>query len=200
MKKFIEMGEKRRRLVCSQTGEQLNMAEVTVEKDFWACWILNKLFRLPTWGDCLTFKGGTSLSKGWKLIERFSEDIDIVINRGALGFDGGKAPEAAPSKKQTKNRLDSLRMACKQCVDKIIGPALHKAILTDIPPALDWKLIPDPDDPDKQTLLFLYPSVFRGQATYLRRMVKIEMGARSDTEPAGTIIIRPYSISNAIVI
>ena len=100
MREFIEMAEERRRLVCSQTGAQLNMAEVTVEKDFWVCWILDKLFRLPTWGKHLTFKGGTSLSKGWKLIERFSEDIDIVINRGALGFEGGKAPEAAPSRKK----------------------------------------------------------------------------------------------------
>jgi hypothetical protein len=50
MREFIEMAEERRRLVCSQTGAQLNMAEVTVEKDFWVCWILDKLFRLPTWG------------------------------------------------------------------------------------------------------------------------------------------------------
>jgi len=118
MREFIEMAEERRRLVCSQTGAQLNMAEVTVEKDFWVCWILDKLFRLPTWGNHLTFKGGTSLSKGWKLIERFSEDIDIVINRGALGFDGGNEPEAAPSRKQTRNRLDALRIACQQCIEK----------------------------------------------------------------------------------
>jgi predicted nucleotidyltransferase component of viral defense system len=82
------MTEERRNLVCTQTGAQLNLAEVAVEKDFWVCWTLDKLFRLPVWGEHLTFKGGTSLSKGWKLIERFSEDIDIVINRGALGFDG----------------------------------------------------------------------------------------------------------------
>ncbi|MGV8057606.1 MAG: hypothetical protein AB2L12_06245 [Smithellaceae bacterium] len=56
----MEMADERRRLVCSQTGAQLNMAEVTVEKDFWLCWILDPLFRLPTWGNHLTFKGGTS--------------------------------------------------------------------------------------------------------------------------------------------
>lgn len=109
MKEFIAMDAQRRHLVCSQAGIQLNMAEVTVEKDFWVCWIIDKLFRLPVWGKQLTFKGGTSLSKCWKLIERFSEDIDIVINRGTLGFDGSNAPEAAPSRKQTRNRLDALR-------------------------------------------------------------------------------------------
>ncbi len=103
MKTFIDMTEERRNLVCTQTGAQLNLSEVAVEKDFWVCWTLDKLFRLPTWGEQLTFKGGTSLSKGWKLIERFSEDIDIVINRGVFGFDGDNAPEEAPSKKQTKS-------------------------------------------------------------------------------------------------
>jgi len=192
MREFIEMAEERRRRVCSQTGALLNMAEVTVEKDFWVCWILDKLFRLPTWGNHLTFKGGTSLSKGWKLIERFSEDIDIVINRGALGFDSCNEPEAAQSRKQTRNRLDALRIASQQCVEKTIRPALHKAIIADIPPTLAWELINDPEDPDNQTLLFLYPTAFPEQAEYLRRAVKIEMGARSDTEPAEIIKIHPY--------
>jgi len=192
MREFMEMNEERRRLVCNQVGERLNMAEVTIEKDFWVCWILDKLFRLPTWGDHLTFKGGTSLSKGWKLIERFSEDIDIVINRGVLGFDGGNAPETARSRKQTRNRLEALRMACRQCVEKTIRPALHEAISADIPTVFDWKLIPDPDDPDKQTLLFFYPTAFSERPEYLRQAVKIEMGARSDTEPAGKIKVHPH--------
>lgn len=192
MREFIEMGEERRRLVCSQTGAQLNLAEVAVEKDFWVCWTLDKLFRLPTWGNHLTFKGGTSLSKGWKLIERFSEDIDIVINRGALGFAGHNAPEAAPSWKGTRKRLDALHIACQQCVEEIIRPALHEAFAADIPGTLAWELIDDPDDSDNQTLLFLYPTAFPEQAEYLRRAVKIEMGARSDTEPAETIKIRPH--------
>ena len=118
MKTFIGMTEERRNLVCTQTGAQLNLSEVAVEKDFWVCWTLDKLFRLPVWREHLTFKGGTSLSKGWKLIERFSEDIDIVINRGALGFDGGNAPQTAPSKKQMKKRLDALRAASEKCVKK----------------------------------------------------------------------------------
>jgi hypothetical protein len=196
MREFLEMEDDRRRLVCSQTAAQLNMTEVTVEKDFWVCWILDKLFRLPKLGNHLTFKGGTSLSKGWKLIERFSEDIDIVINRAAIGFDGDNAPDAASSRKQTKIRLDDLRIACQQFIEDSIRPALHGAIMADIPCALDWELINDPDDHDSQTLLFLYPTAFPEQADYLRKAVKIEMGARSDTEPAQTVKIHPY-ISDA---
>src|SRR3989338_9232409 len=109
MKEFVVMPEERRRLICTETGAQLNLLEVAVEKDFWVCWTLRKLFELPEWGECLTFKGGTSLSKCWNLIERFSEDIDIVIDRGALGFGGDNAPENAPSKKQTGKRLKELK-------------------------------------------------------------------------------------------
>ncbi len=76
MKEFPGMLDDRRRLVCTQTGAELNIFEVAVEKDFRVCWTLQKLYTLPVWGERLTFKGGTSLSKGWKLIDRFSEDID----------------------------------------------------------------------------------------------------------------------------
>lgn len=196
MKKFIGFPDERRNLICTQTGAHLNLAEVAVEKDFWVCWTLDKLFRLPGWGGHLIFKGGTSLSKGWKLIERFSEDIDIVINRAALGFDGDNAPESAPSKKQMRKRLDGLREACQKCIKEEIHPALQTAMAADLPGNLSWELVDDPSDRDGQTLLFNYPSAFPSGTTYLRRAVKIEMGARSDTDPSETIKITPY-ISDA---
>ncbi|MDD8046186.1 MAG: nucleotidyl transferase AbiEii/AbiGii toxin family protein [Verrucomicrobiota bacterium] len=194
MKTFIGMAVERRNLVCTQAGARLNLAEVAVEKDFWICWTLDKLFRLPIWGEQLTFKGGTSLSKGWKLIERFSEDIDIVINRGVLGFDGDNAPEEALSNKRRKKRLDALREACQKCVKEDIRPALLEAIAADIPAPLSWELLDDPAAQDGQTLLFNYPTAFPAGATYLRRAVKLEMGARSD--PSAIIKVSPY-ISDA---
>ncbi len=192
MRQFLLMNKERQRLIFNQAGAQLNLAEVAVEKDFWVCWTLDKLFQLPKWGDNITFKGGTSLSKGWRLIDRFSEDIDIVINRDALGFGGENKPETAPSKKQTKKRLDALRVVCQQCVTGSILPILKDALSSDIPTEQDWDLIIDEFDPDNQTLLFNYPSVFEEQAKYIRRTVKIEMGARSDTEPVESIKVRPY--------
>jgi hypothetical protein len=196
MKGFITMPEERRRLVCTETGAQLNLFEIAVEKDFWVCWTLRKLFELPEWGEHLTFKGGTSLSKCWNLIERFSEDVDIVIDRGVLGFGGDNAPESAPSKKQTSKRLKALKESCQQCISGSIYPALIESISSDLSQGLEWSLEPDPDDPDGQTLLLFYPTAFPEQAAYLRRAVKIEMGARSDTDPAESIEIRSY-ISDA---
>ena len=196
MKEFIEMSEERRQLICTEAGAQLNLFDIAVEKDFWVCWTLRKLFELPKWGEHLTFKGGTSLSKCWNLIERFSEDIDIVIDRSILGFDGNDAPENAPSKKQTGKRLKGLKAACQQCVSDEIYPALLENISSDLPDTSKWALEHDPDDPDEQTLLLFYPTSFPSGAAYLRRAVKIEMGARSDTDPAEYVEVKPY-ISDA---
>lgn len=191
MREFIEMPEERRRLVCEQTGARTDLFDSSVEKDFWVCWILEKLFNLPVWGEVLTFKGGTSLSKAWKLVERFSEDIDIVINREALGFTGDDAPEHAPSNKQIQKRLDSLKQAAQSCVDNHIRPALYAAIEAEMPTGVSWSLEPDSADPDHQSLLFAYPTVFPDHPEYLRQVVKIEMGARSDTDPSSETGIQP---------
>jgi len=190
--KFLSLSDARRRTICEQTQAKLGLPPATIEKDFWVCWTLKKLFHLPKWGSQLTFKGGTSLSKGWALIKRFSEDIDIVINRGALGFDGDMEPGRAPSKKQMRKRLDLLKAASQQCVNETLLPLLAEAIAEEMPTQLSWRLESDPHDPDNQTLLFIYPTAFADQTAYLEQVVKIELGARSDTEPTLNIDIHPY--------
>ena len=191
MKAFLSMPEERRRLICEQASAQTGLFDSSIEKDFWVCWTLKELFNLPEWGKTLTFKGGTSLSKGWKLIERFSEDIDIVIDRAALGFSGNNAPDKAPSNKQTKKRLESLRKATQICVKESIEPALRAVIEAAIPVGLAWSLEPDTNDPQDQSLLFNYPTAFPDHPEYLRQVVKIEMGARSDTDPSAAVEIQP---------
>ena len=90
MESFIRLPDAERRVYCEQAAARLGLPAASIEKDFWVCWTLRILFGLPEWGSHLTFKGGTSLSKGWQLIERFSEDIDVVIDRDALGFMRGE--------------------------------------------------------------------------------------------------------------
>ena len=192
MKEFISLSGEQRRLICKQAESQLNLFAIAVEKDFWVCWTLRKLFELPQWGDFLTFKGGTSLSKCWNLIERFSEDVDIVIDREALGYGGECSPQAAPSRKQRTKRLKALKVSCQETIDNSIRPALFESISLELPKNLNWVLRVSSKDPDRQTLELLYPTVFSGQAKYLRRNVKIEFGGRADTEPTESIDIRPY--------
>lgn len=192
MKNFPGFSTSRRRLICEQAQEKLGLPPASIEKDFWVCWTLKELFGLAEWGTLLTFKGGTSLSKGWALIERFSEDIDIVIDRDALGFGGESAPDKASSGKQRRKRLEELKDASRICVNEKLFPILQKAVSKSLSGSSSWHLDPDPGDPDKQTLLFAYPSVFSDGSSYVRQMVKIEMGARSDTEPKLDTHIHPY--------
>lgn len=97
-------------------------------KDFWVCWTLKELFGLPEWGERLTFKGGTSLSKGWGLIDRFSEDVDIVIDRHALGFGDERSPDKASSNKQAKKWLEALKEASQRCVNGRLLPLLRDSL------------------------------------------------------------------------
>lgn len=108
MDAFIGMLPQDRATACLTVGDSMHLDPVSVEKDLWVCWTLRELFGLPGWGAHFTFKGGTALAKAWKLIDRFSEDIDIVIDRDFLGFGGEKSPEAAPSKSQRNPCLRSL--------------------------------------------------------------------------------------------
>ena len=115
-----------------------------------------------------------------------------MINRDALGFGGDKAPDRAPSRKQTRKRLDALKVASQNCVNGTLLALLREAISEEMPAELSWQLDSDPDDPDGQTLLFRYPTAFSDQTAYLRQVVKIELGARSDIEPTLDIDIHPY--------
>ncbi len=191
MDEFLTQPLERQRVVNEEAGRRLGLSAGSVEKDLWVCWTLRALFRLPVSGPHLTFKGGTSLSKGWKLIDRFSEDIDIVIAREFLGFGGADAPEDAMSNKQRVKRLDALMHAARTHIRDVLSPELEQQVRRLLPPTSSWKLEADADDPDAQTLLLHYPPAM-GTAVYVRPVVKIELGARSDTEPSTTPEIAPY--------
>jgi hypothetical protein len=192
MDDFLQIPIARRLLAFQQVDHVMGLQAASVEKDFWVCWTLRELFSLPGIGSHLTFKGGTSLSKAWKLIERFSEDIDIIVDKEALGFGGEAAPDRAPSNKQRKARLEALMAACREWVQGNLQLALRARIEQTIGKT-GWQLEVDPDMPDGQCLLFHYPSAFApGTAGYVRPVVKIELGARSDDWPHEERAILPY--------
>jgi len=192
MDAFLRLLPEERRLACQQVDEQMRLQAVSVEKDFWVCWTLRELFALPDIGQHLTFKGGTSLSKAWGLIRRFSEDIDLVVDKEALGFGGDAAPEKAPSKKKRRDRLEALMEASRKWVQEKLQPALAVRLHAALGES-GWKLEVDPDMADGQCLLFHYPSAFPpGTAGYVRPVVKIELGARSDDWPHEQKTIQPY--------
>ena len=87
-----------------------------MEKDFWVCWTLKRVFTLPDPPAGLLFKGGTSLSKVFGVIERFSEDVDLSFDRAGLGFGGDNDPLNAPTGKRRKLGLKTLAKTCKRVI------------------------------------------------------------------------------------
>ena len=93
---FLSLPDRDRRDVFEAAATRLDTPPGYVEKDFWVCLVLETLYnRMPEGHPRLLFKGGTSLSKVFDLIRRFSEDIDIVIRRDDLGFEGDRDPTVA---------------------------------------------------------------------------------------------------------
>jgi hypothetical protein len=97
MIEFLRLPEERRRQYIRQVNIETGMSEKAVEKDWWVTLVLKAVFALPM-SQHFVFKGGTSLSKGWKLVERLSEDIDIAIAPEAFG----KVYKAEPSHSYVK--------------------------------------------------------------------------------------------------
>lgn len=174
-----------------ETAARRNSTTTAVEKDFWICWTLKHLFALEAIPE-LRFKGGTSLSKVFGLIERFSEDIDISIDRAALGF-AGERDMANPALTNTKRKAldEQLRIAITAEVNSHILAKLHdrfQAILG----TQAWKLAPSKEENEEMTLLFHYPNVFES-SKYLQPQIKIEFG-RGDQRPSHKSTVTPFVV------
>ena len=86
MRKIAKIAESVRKSIFHNTAAKMGMTDAIIEKDFWVCYMLDYLFHRCAWKDRFAFKGGTSLSKAYGLIERSSEDIDLILDWRVLGY------------------------------------------------------------------------------------------------------------------
>ena len=94
MKSFASLPAKERALYWRNYANRANVPEFIVEKDFWVCWLLGRIFATPQLGAECVFKGGTSLSKVFGAIDRFSEDIDLGLTPASLGWNEADLDDA----------------------------------------------------------------------------------------------------------
>ncbi len=190
---LLALPERDRRDVFEAAASRLDTLPGYVEKDFWVCLVLDTLFnRRPERHPRLLFKGGTSLSKAFGLINRFSEDIDLVVSREGLGFEGERDPTVASqlSNKKRAALFNELRSACSGYIRGTLRTALASRI-DEL--SADCQIVPDESDVDGQTLFVEYSTLFpRGGVTYVAPRVKIEAGARSALEPSQACGIAPF--------
>ena len=175
------------------TAQRLGTTPQNVEKDFWVCWTLDALFNGLADRPRLLFKGGTSLSKGFGVIKRFSEDIDVTVFRDDLGEAASITELEALSGKKRGKALDAIKAACEAYINgsclaglsAITGETAKRNGLS------TEQLHIEPDPEDSQALYVRYPTA-TPEDTYVGKAVKIESGAKSALDPNSDRIIRPY--------
>src|SRR5262249_55321029 len=113
---FAKLPADERKPYLEETASRRNSTHTAIEKDFWVCWALKHLFSLGGIPE-LRFKGGTSLSKVFKVINRFSEDIDVSLDRAALGFVGER-DLSRPDLSTTKRK--ALDLELREAIDKAV--------------------------------------------------------------------------------
>ena len=151
------------------------------------CWLLGILFESKFAGS-LVFKGGTSLSKVFGVIERFSEDIDLSLSPVFL-----KLPEAGTSRNQANIWMTRAEAACGGAVRDQIRPAIESEVEAVLGPnEQGWfEFLTDPGT-NSPVLLFHYPSLQPAGFDYLKRSVKLEFGSLTDQQPVGRHPVKPW--------
>lgn len=174
-----------------RTALRMGTGVTNIEKDFWVCWTLLTLWhRLPAGAPRLLFKGGTSLSKAYGLINRFSEDIDVTVFRADLGHLGEAADLAALSNNKRKNVLKKIAEDCSRYITTDLLAAVAEALDADTQGQGSVEV--DERDLSRQTLLVRYPCAEDHGTAYVEPVVKIESGAKSALEPNRPVAVSPY--------
>lgn len=168
---FYHIEDIEKEAIFEEVAAKTGMTAFTVEKDWWVVQALSVVFDMPV-AQHLVFKGGTSLSKAWKLIDRFSEDVDLAINREFLGFTGDLG----------KNQRDKLRKAAGAYVDEKFFPELNAAFEAKGFTDLKLALVESPESDRDRKINLYYPNVIASPG-YLEPRVQLEIGSRSLMEP-----------------
>ncbi|MCF7946788.1 MAG: nucleotidyl transferase AbiEii/AbiGii toxin family protein [Spirochaetia bacterium] len=166
--------------IFSESAALMGTTPAIVEKDFWVCWVLEKIFRSSNLRSKLLFKGGTSLSKVYKVIERFSEDIDLILDWNLVSSEN-------PSLGRSKNKQNTF--------NKQINKYAQGYIATQLLPELEVLYAPicqlEIDQKDPHCVIITYPRAF--DDTYIRPEVRLEIGPLASWQPSREFKIASYA-------
>lgn len=175
-----------RKIIFQNAAEKMGVNAAIVEKDFWVCLTLDYLFYRSPWKNAFTFKGGTSLSKAYGLIDRFSEDIDLILDWRVLGYDIHEPWEHRSNTQQQKFLKAGNERLFVFLRTKFL-PAFHD----DMSAILGTKATVFITDDDAGTVHFAYPNAYADNS--ILREIRLEIGAMAAWTPAQNVSIRPYA-------
>lgn len=187
MDQVANLPAKQRAELFRETGSRRGIGSAVAEKDFWVCWVLKRLFADPALKEHLVFKGGTTLSKVFGIIERFSEDVDLILDWQLLGFGEGLENPYQEFGSNTKQDQFNKRFN-EKAAEYIAGALLPRlcsifAVCPQVTAAIDTR--------DAQAIEVAYPAAF--SETYLRPNVRLEIGPLASWVPSARHVIRPYA-------
>lgn len=186
-KNFFDLPIQTQTQIVKGSEDRLGLPAHIIEKDIWICWLLEALFKLP---QQMTFKGGTSLSKCFDIIQRFSEDVDITIDYRNFA---GEIDHAKMNRTQQKKLTKELKSKLNKHVEFIIVPHLN----SEIKEKLKQNLIEIKPGKTEGSLEFYYPKCLPLENEYIREHVLLEFGATNHTEPSEPIVINTM-LANAL--
>lgn len=186
MSKLLEISSEELELIIQNTSDKLSMSKAIVEKDLWVCMILKYLFKDFKYKDAIVFKGGTSLSKVYKFIERFSEDIDLALDWKVLGYGREEPYEERSNTKQLKFN-NKLNEDTKVFLRDEFLPVLENDF-KDALKGKDYKFYID--EFDGQTICFDYPKNHKDSS--ILQVIRLEIGSLAEPIPASRRKIKTY--------
>ena len=182
---FLSLGAGERADVLNTAAANAGRSAVVLEKDIWVCWVLQALFSMPD-PHPMAFKGGTSLSKVYDVIDRFSEDVDITLDYRAFGEDFDPFAEDA-SRTATRRFGERLGDCVASHVRNAVAPALDAAAVRLAPNGRYDIHVGE----DGEAVRFAYPSAVEAQDTYFSSEVLLEFGGRNVIDPNERHAIAP---------
>ncbi len=185
MNRFVKLSPEEKREVFQAVSVSMGLRPEIIEKDFWVCFMLKHLFHECKYAGAFVFKGGTSLSKAYSVIERFSEDIDIILDwRKVVSEDDN------PWDDRSKTKQDQYNKAVNAKAAKFYAEELAPCLNSEIERILgkgQWIAV---DDNDEMVINFFYPQLF--DVEYLREKVRLEIGPLAEWLPSHVTSIRPF--------
>jgi hypothetical protein len=185
MDRISRLPQDERSELFSQVAQKMGMSEAVVEKDFWVCLVLDYLFSASPYLDSVVFKGGTSLSKAYGLISRFSEDVDLIIDWRELGYGIDEPWEERSKTKQDKFNKETIERTNLFLKESFI-PKMQKGLSERI--GSEAKLLMADGD---QTILFSYPRSFASASTLDN--IRLEIGPLAAWTPFELMQVTSYT-------
>ncbi len=185
MYKIARFDTDNRRALFRNTAANIHLNEAIVEKDFWVCLMLDYLFHRCLYKDAFTFKGGTSLSKAWHIIERFSEDIDLILDWRILGYTIEE-----PWKLRSNKQQSLFNKEANVQVEQFLRDKLVPVLKNDFADILGMEADISVDVFEPQTIKFNYPHIFDSPA--ILQAIKLEIGPLAAWTPAQEAEIVPF--------